>query len=283
MERAFGFFGVNNAELELVRKQSALLLQKRDGGFSGELKSSGALVENYVKGILKKHLPNNYSISSGYLATPELINSPANLIQHDILITDTRIPPLYSFGIGDIEVVAAEAVCGIIEVKRTLTKDSLSKAAKHLRKTFATLDEYRGGIKSKQSARNIIGPTLNLGSLAPIYAIIALDCDKAEMDEAYFKEQVPPLVTEFIDLIWVPPTSLSASFGTFDSSNTFHYPSTVSRSQDGLRNHCVINWFKENEQNRVYAGVWSLLRTWISNTSGAHLSFPDNADYFGFK
>jgi hypothetical protein len=263
MERALGFFDVNDAELQLVRKQSALLLQKRDGGFSGELKSSGALVENYVKGMINKHLPNNYRISSGYVATPNLISGRANLIQHDILITDTRTPPLYSFGIGDIEVVAAEAVCGIIEVKRTLTKKSLSEAAEHLRKTFTTLADYRDGIKSKQSATNIIGPTLNLGSLAPIYAIIALDCDKEEMDEAYFKEQVPPLVTEFIDLIWVPPTSLSASFGTLDSSDIFHYPSTVSRSQDGLRNHCVINWFKENEQSRVYAGVWSLLRTWI--------------------
>lgn len=283
MDKTSSFFQVQDAELQLIQKQSAMLLQKRKNGFNGELKSSGAIIENYVKGMLKKHLPGTHRISSGYVATPDLLHSDSNLIQHDIIITDKRIPPLHSFGFSDIEVVAAEAVCGIVEVKRTLTKSSLAEAAEHLRMTLNILRTYRDGLKSKQTNSNIITPTFNVGSYAPIYVIIALDSDREEMIENYFKEQAGVLVPEFIDLIWVPPVSLSASFATLDSDGNFHYPKNVSRNQNGHRSHGTVNWFNEKEQNRMYAAIWSLLRTWIGNTSAAPICFIDNANYFGFE
>jgi len=104
------------------------------------LKSSGVIVENYIKSLLTQHVPDGYRLSSGYIATTDTIAGPENLAQHDIIISDGRIPPIYQFGFGDIQVVAPEAVCGIVEVKRTLTKASLDDAIEHLKSTKFLLE-----------------------------------------------------------------------------------------------------------------------------------------------
>lgn len=55
MDRLTSIQKVNDAEIRLIKQQSALLLQNRANGFNGELKSSCAIVENYIKGLLGKH------------------------------------------------------------------------------------------------------------------------------------------------------------------------------------------------------------------------------------
>ena len=126
MKKLQNIQAVNDAEVELIKRQSSLLLQKKSNGFNGELRTSGTIVENYIKGIISKHIPYGYRICSGYIATVDTINDSDNLIQHDLVIIDSRIPSLYTFGVSDIEIVSAESVCGVIEIKRTLTKDSLT-------------------------------------------------------------------------------------------------------------------------------------------------------------
>ena len=56
---------IYEAEANLVMEQSEIHLQKRnDGaGLNGELKTSGWLVENYVKSLISKHVPSGYRVS----------------------------------------------------------------------------------------------------------------------------------------------------------------------------------------------------------------------------
>ena len=177
MKRFSDINGMHEAQVKLIQQQSSLLLQKRKHGFSGELKSSGVIVENYIKSLLTQHLPHGYRLSSGYIATTDTIARPENLAQHDIIITDGRIPPIYQFGFGNIEVVPAEkgSVCGIVEIKRTLTKASLNNAVKHLQSTRSILEQYDNGVKSKvRPANNAAGPTMSVATRAPLYAIVGL-------------------------------------------------------------------------------------------------------------
>lgn len=284
MDRLTSIQKVNDAEIQLIQQQSALLLQKPANGFNGELKSSGAIVENYIKGLLNKHLPGGYRICSGYIATADSMRSNTNLIQHDIIIVDARIPSIHSFGISDIEVVCAESVCGIIEVKRTLTKNSLKSAIGHLRSTKTVFDSYREGIKSKsRSATQIIGPTMSVGAHAPFYAVIALDSDNNEMNKKHFTNEVVPSINEFIDFIWVPSTSLLATFAAQTQDNNSYYPRTVSRNLGNDKAHCFLELPPHNEQARIHGIAIALYRTWINNTSGAYLGLDENAAYFGFN
>ncbi|PPK69290.1 hypothetical protein B0F88_11076 [Methylobacter tundripaludum] len=282
MDRLTSIQKVNDAEIRLIQQQSALLLQKPANGFNGELKSSGTIVENYIKGLLSKHLPESYRICSGYIATADSMRSDTNLIQHDIIIVDGRMPPIHSFGISDIEVVCAESVCGIIEVKRTLTKDSLKSAIGHLHATKTVLDTYKGGIKSKNSPHKIVAPTLSIGTYAPFYAVIALDCDKNEMNREYFASEIVASIHEFIDFIWVPSTCLLVAFAGLTDEGKFFYPSTVSRDLGKSKSHCCYNSPEADEQARIYGIAIALYRTWINNTSGAYLGLEENAAYFGF-
>jgi hypothetical protein len=285
MQKLINIQKVNDAELKLIKEQSSLLLQKRSNGFNGELKSSGTIIENYVKGLLQKHLPNGYRICSGYIATTDSMQSEGNLVQHDIIIVDGRVPSIYFFGVSDIEVVPAEAVCGIIEIKRTLTINSIRKAISQLRVTKELLDAYRDGVKSKVKAFNTsAGPTFT--THAPLYSIVSLDCSNDQKFWEVFKLEVVPSVHEFIDLIWAPAASFLAVFGIKKASEgephfPTYLPPTVSRNWEGYNPDCMYEWFKNQEQARIYGTAISCYRTWITNTSGLQLGVEQTAQYFG--
>ncbi len=270
MKKLNDIFGVTDAEIALIQKQSALLLQKRTGGFDGELKTAGALVENYVKGLLQIHLPHGYRICSGYIATAETINSSDSLIQHDIIIVDARMPSLYTFGVSDIEVVAAEAVCGIIEIKRTLTRASLTTAIEHLRKTKNILDTYDGGIKSKdKSTNNSVGVTLSIATQAPMYAVIGLDAGIEIQDDQFVIDEIGPAVHEFVDMVWSPLAPFLAGISLTNKTNRQPCSTViVSRNQDNYEPRCFFEGrFDPDAAGRTYRIAISCFRTWINNSS----------------
>lgn len=283
MKKLDSIHQVGEAEIALIRRQSALLLQRRQDGFNGELKTAGSIVENYVKGLLQKHLPHGYRICSGYIATVDTIHNSDNLIQHDIIIVDDRVPPLYKFGVADIEVVSAEAVCGVIEVKRTLTKESLAVAIQSLRTTKLILDSYDNGVKSKdKAANNMAGPTLSVASNAPIYTVIGLDALKEIAEKEFFEATVKPAVLEFLDMIWSP----SAPFITVlqwkaqdggERCVALH----TSRNVDNYYPAYGVEYnFEEADSGRIYRIAICNLRTWINNTSGAGMTPAKNLRYF---
>lgn len=276
---------VSEAEIALIQRQSALLLQKPREGFNGELKTAGSIVENYVKGLLQGHLPHGYRICSGYIATTDTIRGVENLIQHDIIIVDERVPSLYRFGVGDIEVVAAEAVCGIVEVKRTLTKATLSAAIEQLSKTKKILDDYDDGVKSKNKAmNNAVGVTLSVASHAPMYAIIALDAVKEITETAYFDGEVVPAIRDFLDMIWAPSAPfLSVVQWQARQGGETCVAVNTSRNDpayEATARPCLLFNFEMKDSGRIYRTAIFSLRTWINNTAGAPMTHAKNLRYF---
>lgn len=273
---------VYDSEVELIKKQSSLLLQRKSEGFNGELKTSGLIVENYIKEIIKKHIPNGYRICSGYIATTESIRNTDNLAQYDLIIVDDRIPPIYKFGVSDIEIVAAESVCGIFEIKRTLTQKSLINSIEHLKELKKTLDGYRDGIKSKAAQNNAAGPTMSLATCSPIYAIITLGADKVEITPEYIKSVCEKEVEDFLDIIWSMSDEILVRFAVIKDTQTL-YPSTVSRNLEaGRLKKCEINFGNEQRKGELFRTAISILRLWINNTAHAHMPSNINMEYFGF-
>ena len=278
---------VYDAEIILIQKQSALLLQNKTNGFNGELKTAGAITENYIKGLLQNHLPNGYRICSGYIATSESISNTKNLIQHDIIIVDDRIPSLYKFGVSDIEIIAAEAVCGVIEVKRTLTKKSLSAAIHHLEITKNTIDAYDQGVKSKDKSANGFNGNLYYSTEAPLYAyaVIGLDAQKEITETEFLEAEVIPAVNSFIDLIWSPaaPYIIGLEIRSGDQRRMAY---TASRKQEGCAHFTegydtVKKRFDKGKSGLIFRGAISCFRTWVNNSSGARMTPEKNFKYFG--
>lgn len=81
----------------------------------------GRFKEIILTDILKKHLPKNVSIGTGFVISNNDITS-----QIDIIIYDNTLPVMFKN--NDFVIVAAESVCAIIEVKSKLTTNIAKKA-----------------------------------------------------------------------------------------------------------------------------------------------------------
>ena len=272
---------IAQSEVSLIKEQSGILLQKQSDGFNGELKTSGYLVESYIKDLLKKQIPGGYRLCSGYISTPNTINGDSNLTQHDIIIVDERVAPIYVFGVGDIEVVAAESVCGIFEIKRTLSKSALSDAIEHLKKTKLLLDEYDAGCKSKENSNNLVGPAFNPSTAAPIYGIISLDAN-TNITKEYVAENVQSDVEDFIDIIWAIAAPVLIRFQAVKNGQAI-MPSFVSRNQEDLVPACAVSLFDVENEGKIYKQAISCIRVWINNTTGKWLTHEKNNKYYGLN
>lgn len=282
MARISDMRSVYEAEIALVKRQSSLLLQKRAGGFGGELRSSGAIVENYIKGFLAKNISGGYRICSGYIATANSISDDSNLIQHDIIIADNRRPTLHHFGIGDIEIVPAEAVCGIIEVKRTINQESVKSAVEHLLTTRRVLDEYNDACKSKvNTMNNLAGPDLSIATAAPLYGIVGLASDMGDGSCNFISTYINDSVKDFIDIIWSLSDSWLARFVVADSKGEIFVPAHVSRHQGEYSCRCQLDRSPPMPEGQVYGIGVSCLREWIRSTSGISVKFASHMKYFG--
>lgn len=283
MHRLNEIFAVTDAEVTLIQKQSALLLQPKKDGFNGEMKSAGALIENYIKGLLQNHLPHGYRLCSGYIATHETLGDKENLIQHDVIIVDARVPSIYVFGVSDIEVVPAEAVCGIIEVKRTLTKESIESAVMHLRKTKEILEKYEGGIKSKaNSTNNAVGPTLSVATSAPMYAVIGLAASEEILKEEFWSKTIAPAIIDFLDLLWSPLGPYLAGTHLIDPQGQKAVSTSPTRRWDGYEPYYFIEGrFDQSRSGLSYRIAIASFRTWINNSAAAPMTPEKNLKYFG--
>jgi hypothetical protein len=283
MHRLNEIFDVTDAEVALIQKQSALLLQRKEDGFSGEMKSAGSLIENYIKGLLQNHLPHGYRLCSGYIATHETIGDKENLIQHDIIIVDARVPSIYVFGVSDIEVVPAEAVCGIVEVKRTLTKRSIESAVAHLRRTKEILDRYEGGIKSKvNSTNNAVGPTLSVATSSPMYAIIGLSASEEIIGDDFSNTIIFPAIIDFLDFLWSPLGPYLAGAHLIDPQSQRAVSTSPTRKWDGYEpSYFIEGKFDQSRSGQSYRIAIASFRTWINNSAAAPMTPERNLKYFG--
>src|SRR5688572_11633847 len=72
--------------------------------------TDGEWKETVLRNVLRRHVPNNVGVGRGFVISP--IRPSAQI---DILLYDTGKPVLYRD--GDLVVVTADAVLGLIEVK----------------------------------------------------------------------------------------------------------------------------------------------------------------------
>ncbi len=94
--------------------------------------------EVLLKEYLRKNLPNRYSIDTGFVKCSPLNNGLESIIatpQIDILVHDeNEYAPIYRT--GDYVIAEPEAVQAIIEVKKTLTTESLKCALDNISDSF---------------------------------------------------------------------------------------------------------------------------------------------------
>lgn len=124
--------------------------------------SEGAWKESILRAILRRHLPLDISMQTGFVASKAGLST-----QIDLLFCDNSRPAI--FRDGDFSVVTPEAVLGIVEVKSTFRsdrfEDDVSRIAKNIEqirndgkrhqsegKIFAALFYYSlsGGIDTKR-------------------------------------------------------------------------------------------------------------------------------------
>lgn len=194
-------YSIQLRELELTLAESDLLLQK-DGGLDGELKTSGSLCEQFIRSTLAKYIvPGQFRVTSGYVATPQLLAAGSNLPQCDVLIVDNHLPALLRLANSSIEVLPQEAVIGIIEAKRTLTKDTLKKALKHLSTVVASMGKTHD-LKTDESLSRSNKYVLfhNHSSDKPLLGVVAM---KSEISD--FVNEVSAMIDReesLVDFVW---------------------------------------------------------------------------------
>lgn len=295
-------------QLESVIKESELLLQK-EGGLDGELKTSGSICERFIKTTLESLcIPGQFRVISGYIATPTLLRDGSNLPQCDLIIVDRHIPPLFRFTNSDIEVIPRESVCGLIEVKRSLTKESLYKrteikesgALAQLNKIISTLGET-DTFKTDQEL-NLFNRHVgfhNYSSNKPLLGVIALENRLTD-----FKTEVPNQICEaksLVDFVWtidgnavIPclcsetqlfyyahtarPKSVTWSKLTqadFKDAESEHY-----RRYDGVPKWAYFTPETENEKVKNFSTMLGMISVWLSRTFGKTLGEENIYEYY---
>ncbi len=232
------------SHLDTILSESELLLQ-REGGLDGELRTSGAICERFVTQTLAKFIvPGQFRVATGFVATPEFLRAKKNLPQCDILLVDRNAVPLLRFEDSGLEVVPREAVKGIIEVKRSLTKESLtgkSGALSHIDSIVEALCDWPE-VKTDNLLRsfNPAAGKHNHSSNKPLLGVIALQSQMTDFNE------VPRLITEansLVDFVWT--LDGNAAVPAFrDGGSTWYYTHParpMTRTWANLRPEAFLN------------------------------------------
>jgi len=111
-------------ELISIKNRVRNFIDDRHWGEDGRYK------EIILSEMLKRHLPKNVSVGTGFVVNQENIST-----QIDIIIYDSKYPLMFEQ--GDFVIVPSESVIGIVEVKSSLdvskAKIAVEKAAENVR------------------------------------------------------------------------------------------------------------------------------------------------------
>lgn len=144
---------------------------------------SGSEVESEIRFLFKNLLPERFKVTHGYIMFAEYNNTePVISPQIDMMIVDTLVPHkiLNLDKENGMEIVPAESVVAIFEIKRTLNekslKSALSQINKIINKTKIRKDDEEhylpGGLKLQGLASGIYSN--------PLLGILSLDYDFTE-------------------------------------------------------------------------------------------------------
>jgi hypothetical protein len=263
MARLTELIEVHLKETDAVISQSSLLLQKKEGGQSGELKSSGNLVENFVKDFIEKISPSGIKVTSGYIVNPKTFKEKTNLPQHDIILSNRMSAPLFSIIDGQIEIVPIESMVGIIEVKRTLTSESIKNAQNQIRNSYENvIKEYR----TKEEENNTLSITTQPGTTSPLFGIIGLTSELTLND---INSIIDP---NLIDFVWAFNHNESFVFGDFNGQST----GTVSRK--GLKQPRMLS--VKGEKAIVFSKLKGHLTLWLSRLASLWIKTESIKGYY---
>ncbi|RDI13173.1 DUF6602 domain-containing protein [Flavobacterium sp. AG291] len=263
MIRPSDLINVHLKEVEAVIAQSGLLLQKKENGQSGELKSSGDLVETYIRNFLRQISPEGIRITSGYIVNSLTFKSKQNLSQHDIILSNKNTPPLFSIIENKIAIVPVESMVGIIEIKRNLTKESIKQAQSHIKKTY---EEVIKDYKTKDLDNNTFGITTMPSTLSPMFGIIGLTSELSHED---IKELIDP---DIIDFVWAFQHDESFVVGDFNGKCT----GTISRKDINQPRMLSI----KGENTVVFSKVKGIIRFWLSSLASQWMKADSINGYY---
>jgi hypothetical protein len=142
-------------ELDIVKNRVRYLIDDANWAEEGRYK------EAILKGVIKRFLPDNLSIGTGFICKINDIHSKEISKQIDLIIYDNTSPVLFKE--GDFIVTTEKNVRGIIEVKSTIDIPKL----RLVQAFFNDLDRFRSISKNKKifkglfSYNNLINATNN--------------------------------------------------------------------------------------------------------------------------
>lgn len=177
---------VFESQVEAIIRESKLYHQEVKN-----INGCGASVESFVRDFLITVLPSRFKLRGGYIAVPLDNGEPIISPHMDIVITDSLVPdsllPFSSF--QGLSVIPYESVVGIVEVKRTLTKEVFKEAFTHLQKCWSNIDYYAeefgdvmlGGLKTK---------VLKAYTWNPFLSVMSVRTDLSENDKVEIKEML---------------------------------------------------------------------------------------------
>ena len=119
-------------ELEIIKDRVRDLIGDRHWGEEGRFK------EAILKNILKKFLPNNISVGTGFIVDSNNGNDISR--QLDIILYDNTYPVLFSE--GDFIITTKKNVKGIIEVKSRITSTTLERVIQQFDESIAMLHPF---------------------------------------------------------------------------------------------------------------------------------------------
>lgn len=126
---ARGFQESITSELETIKDRVRFLIGSRHWGEEGRFK------EAILKNIIKKFIPNNISVGTGFIVGSDKENDVSR--QLDIILYDNTCPVLFSE--GDFIITTKKNVKGIIEVKSRITPASLSQVVQQFEESVNML------------------------------------------------------------------------------------------------------------------------------------------------
>lgn len=151
-------------------EQNSLFTHKKAHSIS----DTGDLTEMAIRKFLREVISERFKVTHGYIySTSKKKLSP----QIDIIITDTLVPhSLKKFEyLDNMEIVPVEAVVGIFEVKRKLTKVEFQNAIKHLTKIFDFVPLKKDLNTKYLPGGMILGHGINGGQFSnPFIGIVSL-------------------------------------------------------------------------------------------------------------
>ncbi len=264
MTRFSELIEVHLKETEAVIAQSALLLQKKESGQSGELKSAGNLVEKYIRNFINRISPDGLKVTSGYIVSPETLKAKENLSQHDIILASKATPPIFSIIDDEIEIIPVESMVGIIEIKRKLTSKSLEDAQSQIVNTYEnTIKNYRN---KNENYSTVSISSLKPGTQTPLFGIIGLT---SELSRSDIDSIIDPNI---IDFVWAFKHNEAFVIGDSQGKTT----GTVSRKDVDSPRMLTI----KGTEAVVFSKVKGILSFWLSSLASQWIKADAITGYY---